>query len=247
MEFRLSLIIVVLIFSCTEKINEWKTLDCGYFKLRAPQEWSIVEKEGIDSYIGGLTNGHDSLWFDYGWYGVDLSGEDSISHKIAKDTVNGLRATITVPTTPGSGYIAMRIPRVAGKNQFTIWGKDIKDSGLILKIYKSIVFKNSDITFNPPLPESKFVQNPHGSGKGLFQQNCASCHAISKELTGPALYDVVKKRNSGWIYQFLTNREAVATDTAYIALSKAYEFRCPVFPLLTKQDVQSIVDYVMYR
>lgn len=241
------IILLALFFSCQSKTTGWRTLDYGAFQLKAPNDWRRFTEQGIDSYVGGLTNGKDSLWFDYGLYGVDISGEEPMHHKTAKDTVNGLLATITIPTAAGKGYMVMRIPKVAEENQFTIWGNNIDSSDLVLRVFKTIVFKSSDTTVNPPLSEGKFLYNPKGSGRTLFQQNCASCHSIFKELTGPPLHAVVEKRNSEWIFQFLTKREVVAKDSAYLTLRKQYGFDCMEFPELSQQDVEAIVDYVIYR
>jgi len=225
MRLLLTTIVVLLIISCKTKTNGWKTLDFGAFKIKTPQGWKVVKEQGIDSYYGGLTNGKDSLWFDYGMYGVDLSGEDTIAYKFAKDTINGLYSRVTIPKEDGKGYISVHIPKVSGENQFTIWGKDIKETDTILKIYKSLVFPNSDTAMNPPLTDDKYVLLSHGSGKTLFQQNCASCHAVHKVIMGPPLNDVVNKRNTDWIYKFITDSSSVVNDTAYLSTRRQYEYR----------------------
>lgn len=230
--------------ACRTKTIEWQTLDFGAFKLTTPQGWKVLDEQGIDSYFGGLTNGKDSLWFDYGRYSVDLSEEDVYKHRYAKDTVNGFPARIMKPDTAGKGYISMSIPRVTAQNKFTIWGKNIQETDVILSIYKSLVFKNSDTLINPQLTDSKFIYARPGDGKFLFVANCASCHTTHSVLTGPALYDVFQKRNNEWLYTFLTNRKKVLKDSLFIALTKKYDNRCVEFPDLTKEDVASIIDYI---
>jgi hypothetical protein len=244
MTIRLLSILLFLTASCKTKTSGWQTLDFGVFKLKTPQGWSILKERGIDSYVGGLTNGKDSLWFDYGWYSVDLGGEDSCKHHFAKDTVNGFPARIMKPDTVGKGYTSMFIPKVTEKDKFTIWGTNVQETEVVLKIYKSIVFKNSDTLKNPPLTDSKFIFSSHGDGRTLFIQNCASCHSITKEMIGPALYDLIQKRNNDWVYTFLTNRNAVIKDSLYQALSRKYEYHCLEFPNLTKEDVELISDYI---
>jgi hypothetical protein len=247
MNLRLLSIIVILTVSCNTRTKEWQTLDFGAFKIKTPQGWKVVKEQGIDSYYGGLTNGKDSLWFDYGIYGVDLSGEDTITHKFAKDTINGLYARVTVPKDAGKGYISVHIPKVSGENQFTIWGKEIAQTDTILKMYKSLVFKNSDTALNPPLTDDKYVLLSHGSGKTLFQQNCASCHAIHKVILGPPFKEVVIKRSTDWIYKFITDSNSVSKDTAHISMSRQYGYHCMQFASLTRQDIELLVDYVKSR
>ncbi len=244
MTIRFLSILLFLTASCKTKTNQGQTLDYGVFKLNTPQGWTILKEQGIDSYYGGLTNGKDSLWFDYGWYSVDLSGENTYKHRFAKDTVNGFPARIMKPDTVGKGYTSMFIPKVTEKNKFTIWGINILETEVVLKIFKSIVFKNSDTLKNPLLTDSKFIHSANGNSKILFSQNCAGCHSINKELTGPALNELILKRNNEWLYTFLTDRKNVLKDSLYHSLIKKYDYNCMEFPDLTKDDVELISDYL---
>ena len=70
MRLTLTTIFFLLITGCNTTSSKWQTLDFGIFKLTAPKNWTIVKEQGIDSYYGGLTNGKDSLWFDYGRFSV---------------------------------------------------------------------------------------------------------------------------------------------------------------------------------
>ena len=139
----------------------------------------------------------------------------------------------------------MYIPKVTDKNRFTIWGDNIYETGTILKIYKSVIFKNSDTSKNPALTASKFILKAHGSGKKLFYSNCASCHSIYKDMTGPALNGIINRRSSEWIYQFLTDRKKVQNDSLYKALSSKYNHQCLEFSSLTKEEVELIVDHIL--
>lgn len=239
---------VVLFFifsiSCsTIRTAEWQTLDYGVFQLKTPSGWKKFKLEGIDSYVGGLTNETDSLWFDYGWYSADVGDEDPLKHKSGVDTINGLPANIVVPITPGDGYIGMYI-RVNRKDKFSIGGYGIKETDTILKIFNSVVFKESDTSKNRILNTTNFKQQPGGSGKTLYQTNCASCHAVNKTITGPALIERVQIRDNDWVYRFLTNRKSIGIDTANIALRKKFDFTCYEFPNLTGDQVSRILDYI---
>lgn len=241
---RLITIFLIFIFPCKTESEGWKTLDFGSFKLTTPSNWSIVERKGIDSYVGGLTNGKDNLWFDYGWYSGDVDDDLTETHLYAKDTVNGLFARIVIPSISRKGLIAMHIPRVKGDDKFSIYGYDISTTDTILKIFKSIVFENSDTTRNPKLSQTDFKKLPWGTGKTLYQQNCASCHAIYKDLTGPALSNRAKNRTSEWIYKFLTKRKLISADTSYQNLNKNYDADCLEFPNLSKEAVEILTEYI---
>lgn len=71
----LSILILILIFSCAQRI--YKTIDFGQFEITVPENWNEYERKGIDSYIGGIiTSNNDSLKFDFGRYSADLSTQD---------------------------------------------------------------------------------------------------------------------------------------------------------------------------
>ncbi len=244
MKFRLVFLMCIFSISCnSNRTTEWQTLDFGVFQLKMPSGWEEFREQGIDSYVGGLTNGTDSLWFDYGWYSADVGDEDPLKHKSGVDTINGLPANIVVPINPGDGYIGMYI-RVNRKDKFSIGGYGIKETDRILKIFNSVVFKESDTSKNRILNSADFKQQPGGSGKTLYQTNCASCHAVNKTLTGPALIERVQFRDNDWVYRFLTNRKSISIDTANIALRKKFDFTCSEFSNLTRDQVSRILDYI---
>src|ERR1051325_7939753 len=46
-------------------------------------------------------------------------------------------------------------------------------------------------------------------GKGLFQANCAQCHAVNSVVIGPALKDIDKRRPEAWLLKWVKNSQAV--------------------------------------
>jgi mono/diheme cytochrome c family protein len=85
-------------------------------------------------------------------------------------------------------------------------------------------------------------------GKALFSQNCASCHAVNKKLTGPALAGVEdrwpdKKNLHSWIKN---NAAFLKTGDAYA--NKLYneynKTAMNLFPSLTDKDIDAILAYI---
>lgn len=236
----LSLICVV---SCkNSKTNEWKVLEFVYFTIEAPEPWEKVNLQGIDSYVGGLTNQHDTLIFDYGWYSpdiVDITLKEN--NKTALDTINGLIAYVVVPKQEGRGRIGLSIPKFNDPNdKFILFGDDIEsNTGDILRMFKSLTFKESDTTKNPPLSMSSFTENPT-----VFQKSCSSCHTKFAIIVGPPLGKIKERRTEDWIYTFLTNRKSLANDSSYINLIEDWDYHCKEFPELTRAELQLIIDYI---
>lgn len=87
-------------------------------------------------------------------------------------------------------------------------------------------------------------------GKQLFQQNCQTCHAINKNLTGPALAGLTERgpwTDRANLYKWIHNPAAFIPTTAYTKeLQQQYGGQImPAFPQLTEQQIDAIVDYVM--
>lgn len=86
-------------------------------------------------------------------------------------------------------------------------------------------------------------------GKNLFSANCQTCHAIQKDLTGPALAGVetrgpwTKREN---LVKWIHNPAAfIATNPYAKELSVQYNGQVmPSFPQLSEQEIAQIFDYI---
>lgn len=86
-------------------------------------------------------------------------------------------------------------------------------------------------------------------GKALFQTNCASCHAVGKKLTGPALAGL--EGRGPWsdrkkLYAWIKNPAGFAKTDAYAAnLIKEYNgVLMTGFPGLAEAEIDAIVTYI---
>jgi hypothetical protein len=70
------LIILLGLDACSNNktTSDLKTLDFGAFTIETPKEWTKVQEQGIDSYVGRIAMDRiDTLEFDLGWYSNDLT------------------------------------------------------------------------------------------------------------------------------------------------------------------------------
>jgi len=84
-------------------------------------------------------------------------------------------------------------------------------------------------------------------GKKLFEANCTSCHKVDKEVVGPALQGIDKRRDIGWIIKWVKNPQAVikSGDAYAVALYKKYaEQNMTAFGSLKDDEIKSIVEYI---
>ena len=93
-----------------------------------------------------------------------------------------------------------------------------------------------------------FISINAQEGKQLFQQNCQTCHALDKNLTGPALRGFTERGPWGDkenIYSWIKNPAAFMANDKYTQDLKAqYGVIMQAFPQLTNAQIDAIVDYV---
>lgn len=85
-------------------------------------------------------------------------------------------------------------------------------------------------------------------GKALFQQKCASCHAIDKNLTGPALRGVEDRwPNKADLYRWIRNSAALIKEghpRAVEVFNQYNKIQMPAFPELKDADIDAILAYI---
>jgi hypothetical protein len=246
MNLRLITIIAILTASCKTKIADWQTLDFGDFKIKTPTDWRKFKEQGVDAYVGGLTNGKDSLWFYYGWYISGFKDEEASKYLYAQDTVNGKIAAIKLPKKNGKGSIQMFINNVTEKDKFEFSSNYVEDTNTIFRIFKSVNFNNSDTTRNGILTQTKFKEYPIGSGRTMYYANCSPCHHEYKNMTGPALTpELLDSRPKEWLYTFFKERKSLVKDSSFLARQKEFsDLHCIELTDYSGQDVEQLISYL---
>jgi mono/diheme cytochrome c family protein len=88
-------------------------------------------------------------------------------------------------------------------------------------------------------------------GKQIFQNQCATCHFLSKEdlSEGPALGSVPKRRPRTWLHAFIKNSQKVihSGDPYAVDLFNSFDKRVMVsMDFLTDQDISAVLDYIEF-
>jgi cytochrome c2 len=87
-------------------------------------------------------------------------------------------------------------------------------------------------------------------GKSLFMSKCASCHNLSKNLTGPGLVGFEERgpwadRNK--VYEWIRNPAAFMKKDAYTKnLKTEFGSMMTASPDLTNEEIDAIIDYINY-
>jgi len=91
--------------------------------------------------------------------------------------------------------------------------------------------------------------NANSKGQQLFKQNCASCHALDRDITGPALAEVLNRgpwvQDKNNIYAWVHNPSQFMTTDPYTqALRTRYGVLMSPFPNLSEKEIDEILDYI---
>ncbi|MEO0507678.1 MAG: cytochrome c [Bacteroidota bacterium] len=238
MRYFIVIILVPFILGCNNQ-SERKE-DFGAFHITLPKGWKKFKEKGIDSYVGGITNGEDSLSFDYGWHSYDLSHEDGKKQLFATDTINGKIALITKPKRAGNGTIGIYIDKAFKENRFNLIGDDIDNEDLILNIFKSIGFADSNSSINSKNIEFSSEIIPY-SGRSLFLINCAACHHRNRHMTGPAFASIEETKFRQWI---LDSLESVIPDSTKFGI----QYHRKAFgKTLSESDIKKLIEYAKLK
>jgi mono/diheme cytochrome c family protein len=84
-------------------------------------------------------------------------------------------------------------------------------------------------------------------GKKLFQARCASCHNVTKKLTGPALAGVEERHNESWIISFVKSSQRLVKagdKDALEVFNENNQVVMPDHPDLTDDMIRDILAYI---
>lgn len=114
-------------------------------------------------------------------------------------------------------------------------------------------FTNSQSVSNPPAIIDNIELSDSGSiknydGKNLFNANCASCHNVFKNTTGPALGGFEERgpwNDKKNIYEFIKSPEKFEKKNKYLkSLVKEYGSNHLRFEFLSNEKIDAIVRYI---
>ncbi len=123
-----------------------------------------------------------------------------------------------------------------------------------MQVWKGEANENNKIEWAEPapLPDDETIAKIT-AGEDLYKANCASCHWLDRDLTGPRLYGITYRRSKKWLYDFTRNPEkkisGSVSDSAtdYYANCLYNEYKPTVmsaFPNLTDNDLDNLYGYI---
>lgn len=88
---------------------------------------------------------------------------------------------------------------------------------------------------------------PVEEGKSIFITRCAACHNVNKNLTGPALNGIDKKRSTEWIFNFIRSSQTMVKNGDKDAVAIFEQFNkipMPDHADLSDENINTILEFI---
>lgn len=93
--------------------------------------------------------------------------------------------------------------------------------------------------------KNKFVKK-EVKGEEIFKNKCSACHIMGKDLIGPDLTGITKKREKEWLKKFIKNSQGLieSGDKEAIKIWQEYN-RVPMQSFsFTEEEFEHLFDYL---
>jgi mono/diheme cytochrome c family protein len=203
--------ILVILYSCSENtvdiqsqpdsgsILSENNIPLQIFKLDINTDNSLITNGGVVVQIpkGSLTSDKNP---------VELEIREALTMKDI--FVAGLQTTSNGEPLSSGGMIYINARQgynVSIKEKLKVF-VPTQAYNSAMQIYDGVKDSIGNLNWvNPtPLPQTN-TSKRITHGEQLFMSNCASCHAVHNDATGPALYNVQTRRPKQWLYDFTRN------------------------------------------
>jgi cytochrome c2 len=234
-----------LLFDCTKNDKKktngvFKTdnLPTEIFRINITKDTNITTKNGAIIHLpqGTLKSDSNTVELElkeaYSLQQMVLGGLNTASNGNLLSS-NGMfylnkkgNAKVTIATP-----IKMKIPTTAVNDSMKLFTGNAKDD---------------KIDWTKPIPfKVKTIPDSLRYGKALFAQNCASCHNIFKDGTGPSLENITKKRTKNYLRKFTNNWQELVAEGDCIAI-KAVQWSPNRMNKFNFKDaeIDAIYDYI---
>lgn len=94
-----------------------------------------------------------------------------------------------------------------------------------------------------PMTLEEFDQALSTKGEEIFAKNCVACHKMDKRYVGPALGDIMDRRDPAWIMNMILNPEVMVKEDP-VAKALLAEYLSPMANQnLTKEQARAVLEY----
>lgn len=120
-----------------------------------------------------------------------------------------------------------------------------------MQLFKGEKDKNGNINWTDPQPlQPNKTLDTITEGKALFVSNCASCHNLAKDATGPALAFAPQRLEHDWLDHWIWNSAAMIAygdPYANCIYNRYNKTAMTAFPDLSREDLDKLYKYLEYE
>src|SRR6185437_10570556 len=119
-----------------------------------------------------------------------------------------------------------------------------------MMVYTGSVDDSSALSWANPAPlESNTASRQIDNGHVVFMTNCASCHSLRGNVTGPPLAWITSRRDRRWLFEYTRNsaRMLWRGDAYSCYLLNRYNKRpMEIFPDLSDSALNDLYEYIAF-
>ena len=141
-------LLITLLLGCSSDDDLIKLIDAQTFTVNTPKNWTLIEEQWIDSYVGQIVGSLDAIHFDEGYFSfgsLDNITENSNSILFQKLEIDGITSIIHKESIQynSDNEVVLSVYIDAGDNKRLNWLYvfDPENEELILQIFKTHKFK----------------------------------------------------------------------------------------------------------
>jgi len=240
----LSIILCVLLFSCTKKnknagsvILNNENLLSQTFTININKDTTLITKDGCVIKIPKGSLESNSQF-------VKLEVKEALTS--TEMVLAGLTTMAGKEALSSGGMIYFNAAagyEVSIKKEIEIL-VPTKNYNPDMQVYNGADSANKINWTDPaPLPKDSTINNI-ANGERLFKAFCANCHKPDADFTGPSLRGVSRRVTKEWIYHYIYSPVS-ANDPYAVSLKMKWKPTImTAFPTLGKQEIDAILAYV---
>lgn len=145
--------------------NEWKTFQIGKYKIEFPSNFSFIEEQGLDSYIGKIESNELVVEFDYGAFTNNLEEyENNPDYEVKINNLEGDYRKIVYSKISSDGFTAIYLLDENTSIALGMYASNIssENQSLLLDIFENRISQMNLSTKNY-LTQISFNLNNHNN------------------------------------------------------------------------------------
>ncbi len=137
-----------LFLSCNkdDDSNEPSSIQIGNYIFNFETKFTLVELQGIDSYVGKINGSGISISVDYGWYTSPANNLSENEYLVTEDEINGHYIQIVKPVDSETNYTRIHLFKISDSiggdvyNSLSMYTNNLNaaEQEMIIKVFNNV-------------------------------------------------------------------------------------------------------------